>query len=236
VPTMKWPMNSRLARKLAAFMLAALVPVAAQAGIVLSQAVVDITPKAPLAQDIEVWNDGSDVTYVVAQPFEITSPGLPGEKREPVEDPAVGGLLVTPQKMILQPGERKIVRIAAVTPRGQNDRVWRVTIKPVAGPVSAPESALKLLLGYDVLVISRPQTLQPNVAGERNGSTLTIRNTGNTNAELYEGKLCPPGGSACSALPSRRIYPGQTWVQTLASGGTVSYRVATAGDSKVQQF
>lgn len=236
MPTLKWFTASRILRLCCAGALASSLSFAADAGIVLSQAVVDITPKAPLAQDIEVWNDGNDVAYVVAQPFEIVSPGLPDEKRQPVEDPSVGGLLVTPQKMILQPGERKLVRIAAVTPRGGSDRVWRVTIKPVAGPVTAPESALKLLLGYDVLVIARPETLRSDVVGERSGSTLTLRNTGNTNVELYDGKLCPPGGVACAAMPSKRLYPGQAWAQPLAGAGAVTYRVATGADSRVQPF
>ncbi|WP_420144659.1 hypothetical protein [Sphingobium sp.] len=227
--------KSRLIGAMVATSFAAM-PLAAQAGLILSQAVVDITPGAPVAQDIEVTNDSDEIAYVVAQPFEIVAPGLPAERREAVIDPATGGLLVTPQKMILQPRERKLVRVAAVAPRGETDRIWRVTVKPVAGPVTASGSALKLLLGYDALVILRPRTLRSAITGQHVGDTLTLQNDGNTNAELYEGKLCQSNGESCSPLPSRRLYPGQSWSQPASRSARITYRIATAGKSEEKSF
>lgn len=208
----------------------------AAAGIALSQAVVDIEPGQPVAQDIEVANDGPDVAYVVAEPSEIRSPGLPGETRVRVEDPGAGGLLVTPQRLILQPGERKLVRVAAIAQRTGADRVWRVTIKPVAGQVSAPGTALKLLVGYDVLVVLRPAAIAPAVAARRAGQALTLTNTGNTNVELYDGKQCAADGPDCRALPARRLYPGQAWTQTLPGAGPARYRMAAGHVSTPQSF
>jgi P pilus assembly chaperone PapD len=209
----------------------------ARAGIVLSQAVVDIGPAAPAAQDIEIWNDATEVSYVVAQPSEIVSPGQPDEKRVPVTDPGTGGLLVTPQRLILQPGERKLLRVAAVGTRQPNDRIWRVTVKPVAGPVTAQVTALKLLVGYDVLVIYRPAAPRPQLIGTRNGNQLTIRNAGNTNVELYDGQQCSaPGAADCKKLPPRRLYAGASWQQTLPGTNGVSYHVAVGSTSSEQKF
>jgi P pilus assembly chaperone PapD len=209
----------------------------AQAGLVLSQAVVDIGPSAQAAQDIEVWNDATEVSYVVAQPSEIVAPGQPGEKRVPVDDPGTGGLLVTPQRLILQPGERKLLRVAAVGARQPNDRIWRVTVKPVAGPVTAQVTALKLLVGYDVLVIYRPAAPRPQLIGTRNGNQLTIRNAGNTNVELYDGKQCSaPGAADCKTLPPRRLYAGASWQQTLPGTSGVRYHVAIGSTSSEQTF
>jgi P pilus assembly chaperone PapD len=209
----------------------------ASAGLVLSQAVVDIGPSAQPAQDIEVWNDATDVAYVVAQPSEIVAPGQPGEKRVAVADPGVGGLLVTPQRMILQPGERKLLRVAAVGARQADDRIWRVIVKPVAGPVTAQVTALKLLVGYDVLVVLRPAVPKPQLAGERNGNQLTIRNVGNTNVELYEGKQCPTAeAKSCKTLPPRRLYAGASWQQPLPATGAVEYHVAIGSTSTTQKF
>ncbi len=209
----------------------------AQASIVLSQVVVDILPTSDVAQNIEVSNDGTDIAYVVAEPAEIIAPGQPGETRKPIVDPGLGGLLVSPQRLILQPGERKTVRIAAIAPRGSTDRVYRVTIKPVAGPVTAPVTALKLLVGYDVLVIYRPAAPAPKIVGERNGDQLTLRNIGNTNADLFEGRACTGDTAAtCKDLPSRRLYAGQAWQQTLPTPGTVRYRVAMGATSSEQRF
>ncbi len=216
----------------------ALVPAAAPAGIVLSQAVVDIAPTAPTAQDIEVWNDSADVAYVVAEPSEIVGAGTPAEKRVRITDPAVGGLLVSPQKLILQAGERKLVRIAAVAARPADDRIYRVTIKPVAGSVSAPTTALKLLVGYDALVIYRPQAARPDIVGTRSGTTLTLANRGNTNAELYDGSQCPAPAAitGCTKLPPRRIYAGAQWTQTLPATGPVTYHLTTGALSSILTF
>jgi P pilus assembly chaperone PapD len=215
-----------------------LVPAAASAGIVLSQAIVDIGPTAPTAQDIDVSNDGKEVAYVVAEPYEITSPGTPDEKRVRIADPATGGLLVSPQKLILQPGEHKLVRIAAVVARQASDRIYRVTIKPVAGSVSAPSTALKLMVGYDALVIYRPQAPVPDIVAARSGKTLTLTNRGNTNAELYDGTQCPTAGATagCTKLLPRRLYAGAQWTQTLPGDGPVTYHLASGPRSDVLHF
>jgi P pilus assembly chaperone PapD len=215
----------------------ALLAAPAWAGLTLSQAVVDIQPGHRAAQDIEVWNDSKEIAYVVAEPAEVVAPGLADEHRVPVEDPSVGGLLVTPQRMILQPQERKLLRIAAVGTRSETDRVWRVVVKPVAGPVTAPVTAIKVLVGYDVLVILRPEVLRSAIKGARQGNVLTLSNGGNTNVELYDGKLCAVATPTdCKPLPSRRLYPGGQWQQILPGEGNVHYRGAEGTVSKALAF
>jgi P pilus assembly chaperone PapD len=219
----------------AAVMAAVLTSVVAQAGITLSKAVIDIGPNDLTAQDIDIANDGKEVSYVTVEPSEIIAPGTPEERRVPITDPGVGGLLVTPQRLILQPGEHKLVRIAAIAARPQSDRIYRVIIKPVAGPVTATATALKMLVGYDVLVIYRPAKPAAQIVGERTGNILTLRNQGNSNAEVYEGKQCEGGKpSACTELPSRRLYPGQVWQQTLPNGGAVQYGITGAQTGTLQ--
>ncbi len=215
----------------------ALAATPAAAGIALSRAVVDIQSSDAAAQDIDIWNDGSEVAYVTVEPAEIVSPGLPGETRTAITDPGVGGLLVTPQRLILQPGEHKLIRIGAIIPRGNTDRIYRVAIKPVAGPVSAPVTALKLLVGYDVLVIYRPARPTVKVVSERNGNILTLRNDGNSNVEIYEGRQCDPARpTVCVTLPAKRLYAGQVWQQTLTMAGPVDYRIAQGSHTSQQRF
>lgn len=209
----------------------------ANAGIVLSQVVLDIGPTSDAAQNVEVTNDGSEIAYVVVEPSEILAAGQPGEARAPIVDPGAGGLLVTPQRLILQPGERKTIRFAAIADRGPGDRIYRVTVKPVVGSVAAPSTALKLLVGYDVLVIVRPAMPLAKVAGARDGSTLVLRNDGNTNVELYEGRQCDAAApTVCRDLPSRRLYVGQQWQQPLTGAGPITYRVAVGKTSTLQRF
>ena len=147
----------------------------AAADLVLNMVIVDLVPGQPPRADIEASNTGSERIYVVAEPAEIVNPGRPDERRVASPDPAALGLLVTPQKMILEPGERKLVRIAAIAPPARTDRIYRVTIKPVAGDVSAATSALKILVGYDVLVVARPAVMTGTVTATRTGASIDPR-------------------------------------------------------------
>jgi len=206
------------------------------AGLMLSKVILDIGPESAPRDDIELWNDGAERLYVVAEPSEIADPGLPTQLRKPSPDPAVTGLLVTPQKLILEPGEHKLVRIAAVAARPARDRVYRVTIKPVAGPVSSDQSALKLFVGYDALVLYRPEQPRADLAATRNGRQLTIHNGGNTNVELAQGRQCDAGGQDCRDLPANRLYPGADWTIALPFTTPVTYRTWTGRTEGTAKF
>ncbi len=208
----------------------------AHANLVLSNVILDLTPGTPPAQDIEVWNNGSERSYVVAEPVEVVAPGTPQEQRVAEPDPGVSGLLVTPQRMILEPGQRRLLRVAAVKPRGSGDRIYRVAVKPVAGDVTAANTALKVMVGYDVLVIQRPEKLDGAVSAERAGDRITFRNTGNTNVEMFDGQQCDAAGKDCRSLPANRLYAGAQWQVIIDPSRQVDYRIATAGQSKVHNF
>lgn len=209
---------------------------AAHAEMVLSQVIVDLVPGKPPREDIEVFNDSDERMYVLAEPFEIRNPGLPGEERLPVGDPEAAGLLVSPLRLVLEPGERRTIRIAAIGERPASDRVFRVAIRPVAGTVEAEASALKVFVGYDTLVLVRPAQLTGTVEGQRAGRTLTLRNPGNTAQELFDGKQCDAAGGNCQALPAKRLYPGATWDQALPFDTPVTYRAAVGSTVRDRQF
>lgn len=218
----------------AALLAASVVP--AQAEIVLSQVIVDMQPSKPSHDDIEVWNDGPDRMYVVADASQIQAPGTPDERRVSIADPALSGLLVTPQRMVLEPGQRRIIRVAALLPRDMAERVYRVTVKPVAGPVTAETTALKVLLGYDVLVLVRPQQITGEVTGTRVARKLTFRNTSNTAREIYAGKQCDVAGKNCKTLPATRLYAGALWTVDLSYDTPVEYRLTSGNGSSVKRF
>lgn len=179
----------------------------AHAEMILSQVIVDLLPGKPPRDDIEVWNDGPERMYVSAEPFEIRAAGTPGEQRVAAGLPEESGILVSPQRLVLASGERRTVRIAAIGARPASDRVYRVAIKPVAGAVSADESALKVFVGYDTLVIIRPEKFAGDLVGQRTGHSLVLRNDGNTAQELFDGRQCDGGGGNCQALPAKRSIP-----------------------------
>lgn len=198
----------------------------ASAEMILSQVIVDLLPGQPSRGDIEVWNAGGERMYVVAEPFEIVSPGTPEEQRVPATDVEQSGILVSPQKLILEPGERRVVRIAVIGPRPDRDRIYRVAIKPVGGPVSATETAVKVFVGYDALVLVRPNQITGAVAAARQGRSLTLENRSNTAHEIFAGQQCDHTGLKCESLPAKRLYPGVSWTQDLPFDTPGSYNSA----------
>ena len=208
----------------------------ADADMVLNQVIVDLAPNALPHQDIEVWNSGSERIYVAAQPSEIVSPGQADEQRIQTTDPQQLGLLVAPNRLILEPGERQLIRVAAIAERTAKERIYRVAVKPVMGDITGTASGLKILVGYDVLVIARPTAPRSNVQAAREKNVLTLRNDGNTNAELFDGKQCDQTGKDCVNLPPKRLYADAKWDQPLTRDTPVTYKVKTGDEVTTRIF
>lgn len=209
---------------------------AAHADLVLSELIVDLGPGKQSRQDVEVWNNSSDRTYVAVDPREVLQAGTPAESRRQDPDPEKLGLLVSPARMILEPGERKLIRVAEIAPPGERERDYRVTVKPVVGPLSSAKSGLKILVGYDVLVLVRPPQPQANVSFTRSADKGTFRNDGNVSVELIEGRQCDSAGKTCIDLPGKRLYPGAQWSEELKPGYRAEYTLRSPGQTVKKQF
>lgn len=205
-----------------------LTPAAAQ--IVLSNLVVELLPGKDSRQDVEVWNNSPDRSYVAIEPAEVLNPGSPSESRRTDPDPQKLGILVSPARMILDPGQRKLVRIAEITPTADRERVYRVTVKPVAGPIAADQSGLKVLIGYEVLVLVRPAQPRASITATRSGETVTFRNDGNVSVELEQGRQCDATGKICSDLPGKRLYAGSQWSTQVKPGDRPEYTLRSPGE------
>lgn len=193
--------------------------------LVLSDLVVELRSGKDSRKDIELWNNSDERAYVEVTPAEIVNPGRATEKRWPEPNPELLGLLVSPNRMILEPGQHKVIRIAALAPPSNNERIYRVTVKPVVGDITGEHSGLKVLVGYDVLTILRPSNPMPRINGRRDGRSLVIRNDGNSSAELINGKQCQAGGTSCATLPAKRLYAGADWAIQLESDAPVEFSV-----------
>lgn len=202
-----------------------IVPAAsARADILLSQLIVELTPGTHSRADVEVWNNGSERSFVAVEPREIVAPGTPGEAARLDPDPEKLGLLVSPARMILEPGQRKLLRIASLA-ADQREHVYRVTVKPVVGTLSADQSGLKLLVGYDALVIVRPSEMRMRVSGSRSADLLVLHNDGNVSVELIDGKACDATGKACKPIPGGRLYANAEMKVNVPPGLRVGYQV-----------
>lgn len=201
------------------------------ADIVLSDLIIDLPGDKQPRDDIEVWNSGTEREYVAIEPREMLHPGTPAEAARTDPDPGQLGLLVTPARMVLEPGQRKIIRIASLAPPGDRERVYRITVKPVVGDIESAATGLKILVGYDVLVLVRPQAAAPSVSAVRSGTTLTFTNSGNVSVELTDGRQCDSSRTHCVDVPGKRLYAGASWSEQLNSDLPVEYTVKGPGQA-----
>ena len=223
------------ARILTAMILFLALSTPARAEMVLNQVIVDIEQGEAPHDDIEVWNKGDSRIYVLAEPFEIIAPGTKEEARIPAVDPDTSGMLIAPQRLILEPGERRVIRIVMLGPRPDVDKVYRVAIRPVSGPIETSSHALQVLVGYDVLVLYRSDKVIGRIVSHREGNVLTLSNMSNKAQEFYDGKQCSGTGD-CVALPAKRLYPGEDWAIETPGAGPVQYQVAIGSKKETHTF
>jgi P pilus assembly chaperone PapD len=221
---------------MAAMAFACCAPALAQ--IAVHPVILDLQPGELQRADFSVENPTSERVFVAVEPARIDVPGSAGESRVTAGDPKSLGLLASPRRMILEPGERRFVRVAALSSPGEADRIFRVAVKPVAGEVTGQESGLKVLVGYDLLVIQRPAAPSATLDWEDRGTELVIRNTGNSNLQLVNGKACRGGQSAesCADIPPARLYAGNAMTVAKESGQILSYDLIFMGRARRQVF
>lgn len=214
-----------------------LVPVtqAAAQQLLLSSLIVDLQAGKHDREDVEVLNRSTDRLFVSVAPREVMAPGSPSQSDREERDPEKLGLLVSPDRMILDPGQRKLVRFASLAPAIDHEHVYRVTVRPVAGQVQSNVSALKVMVGYDVLVLVRPAVARPQLSGIRGQGQITFRNDGNVSLVLHAGKQCDAPGK-CTDLPGKRLYAGASWTTPVKPGGTIDYVVDGPGTSEPRRF
>ncbi|MEO6359598.1 MAG: hypothetical protein ABIO43_03360 [Sphingomicrobium sp.] len=209
----------------------------ANAQIVLSQLVVELQPGKVSRMDIEVLNKDSERAYVVVEPRQINEPGIPGEQSVRNPDPAKLGLLVSPARMVLEPGQHKLLRFADIGATADKERVYRVTVKPVVGGIEGEQSGLKILVGFDVLVLIRPARPVTAVSAVRSGNKLVWRNSGNVSVELTDGRLCQAGeAGTCLKLSGKRLYAGSSWAVELPGNGYVEYLLRSPTGATKRRF
>ncbi len=210
------------------------------ANMVLSEAIIHFEPGKPLRKDIEVENPSDENLYIEITPSVVEEPGTEGEHRITIVDPRESGLLVTPNKLVIPPGGRKLVRIVSLQPLGDKERVYRVTFKPVIGDLETEHIGVKILVGYEVLVLMQPAEPDPNLIADRSGKKIFFENKGNTNVLLREGKQCPEGvaddSEKCERLAGKRLYPGNSWSVDLPYDKAVDYQMSMGTKNSVETY
>ena len=198
-----------LARRITLLPLAILLVASpANADISISPAVVVFEPDAT-DRTLVVTNEGSELAFVTARVRSVTRPGEDDEQLRADSNPAALGLLATPTRLVLEPGEQRGLRLLAIGAAGETDRVWRVHVAPGAGNLKPGQSGIAFLIAYDALVIQRAANPRQALVGQRTGETLTLANRGNSFVVVTSIQQCR--GDRCTKLAGKRLYAGQVW-------------------------
>lgn len=211
----------------------------ALANMMLSNAIVHFEPGEPARQDVEITNVGAEPLYVQIEPKVVLQPGTEDEERIVITDPRTYGLLVTPNRLVIAPGASRAIRLVNLEPEAGEERIFRITARPVAGEFEAKTSGLKVLIGYEVLAIVYPVNAEPALEVNREGKALTIRNTGNTNVFLQQGFQCESADQPeeeCTPLPGKRMYPGLEWQLELPHDLPVRYYQSVGTRNFVENY
>lgn len=209
-------------------------PVSAAGSMYLNRSIVTFSPAGPVRDDVLVINAEEENLYVSLEVFEVRNPGAPDEERVPGTDPQETGLLVTPNKLIVPPLGRKMVRIVNLH-QGNAERIYRVNVTPILPPLEETESSVvRVIVAYQLLVIVQPAEPVQSLQVERGDSELRFFNAGNTNVLLSEGTQCDRQESNCVDLPTKRLYAGNSFSVSLQHDTPVSYKL-TAVDATWQE-
>tara|TARA_R110002049_G_scaffold13509_3_gene58842 strand:+ start:193199 stop:193888 length:690 start_codon:yes stop_codon:yes gene_type:complete len=221
------------------FLLVLVLPGISSADMILNKSIIYFEPGQPNREDLEIQNAGSDPLYIQVTPKIVHNPGSEDQSREVFDNPKEAGLLVSPNKLVVPPNGRKLLRFVNLSPNPEVEKVYRVSITPVVGDLSAKKSGVKILIGYEVLVIVHPVQGHFQLTHKRTNNQLTVSNKGNQNVLLRKGTQCPPevaDENLCEHYPGKRLYPGNTWSVELTKDQPVTYFLSRGKEHSVRIF
>lgn len=178
-------------------------------------------------QDIEILNTGDFKIYLDMKVAEIINPETETPIRQELTDPRTAAVLVSPAQVLIPPGQRKRVRIIMRQAATDKDKVYRMAVKPYTGKLKISSndsdkksSAIKVLVGYDLLLLSRPEKKDSTIEVTRTDSNIQFINRGNTNVLLRKIVQCDSADTECLDLQPNRLYAGEKYSIELPKPGS----------------
>jgi P pilus assembly chaperone PapD len=209
----------------------------------VQQNIVHFLAGQPPQFDLQVSNPDAETLYVEVEVLQVLNPGTEEELRELVKNPLDADFLVTPNRFILPPKNRKIIRLVNIGGHSSEERVFRINLKPIPPPSEASQNAIRIHVAYQVLALISPEKPNSDLQIERKGTSLVAKNHGNVNALLRNGVQCTTEQnldnrteSQCQGIKARRIYPGNEWKTELPYDTPVEFVVSELGRNRRQRF
>lgn len=174
----------------------------------LDKIIVHLNDQPNSREDILVTNPDQETLYLQTEIYRVDNPGMPNENRVRVVDPKEFKLLVSPARAVIGAGEKKRFRLMSLEQNLEQEKVYRVTFKPVVGDVKADRSALKVLVAYQILVFVQPEDGMYRIALENRRGEIRLVNQGNINVEVGEVQHCLSDDSCQPLALKGRLYAG----------------------------
>ena len=199
----------------------------ASAQLAIDRIIVDFSPNTPPREDVRLVNTSDEETiYVQSSVVEVINPGQEDEQRVSPADLSDLGLLVSPERLVLPPGAQQLVRLVSLDPSREQERIFRVDFSPVTGEVEAEETFVKLMVGYEALVIVRPDSPNPDIVSNREGNILSLKNKGNTNVFVDHINYCESDDEeSCETISGNRLYADGAWDIELPGDGEIRFNL-----------
>jgi len=152
-------------------------------------------------------NQGDETLYLKITATEVIDPASTEPTIRDVKNPRELGLLVSPQRLVIQPGDEGRIRLVALA-EPQEDRFYKIAVEPVTGALETDgQVGVKIMVGYSAWAFIRPKGAEPIVSATRDGRMLTVMNSGATLARMTAGKQC--AGVICEQIDTFRVLAGQ---------------------------
>lgn len=195
-------------------------------------------------EDIFVKNLQEENGYVQISVTEIIDPASKTPQRIEHKNIKDSGLLVSPNKLVLEPkgqkGDNKAIRIANLNKNLEKERIYRIQVVPVIADFKQKEKTLgvKVLMGYEILTMVQPNNPIKSYDAKIEGNKFKITNTGNANILLHRGIQCDDEAKqVCSELETKRVYAGSTFETTLPYGNKpISYHIQFGTNNEEKVF
>ena len=233
-------MSQIIKRNFLLLALITLAQVASANNMLLDRMIVYFEPDKPLRQDIRVSNISSENLYLQTEIYEVIEPGAKNEELVRVTNPDKMKLLTTPQKSVITPNGQRSVRLVSLETPKEQEKVYRITFRPVTANADTETTGIQLLIAYQALVFVRPKNPYYKITAKKEGKKITFTNEGNSNVFLRNGRQCPVGKKplTCTDINDEgRLYAGKSLTIDLPEKkGEVSFGIYNGKEEKRQIF
>lgn len=166
------------------------------------------------ASQIQVMSKSDQVSFVKVTEKKIINPGTPQEKEIPVDMTSDGALVITPQKLAISPGSKRIVRLISVN-LPEKETTWRVYFEGVSedefnnnsGGIKPAKSSAQVGVNIVWGALVHVAPLHPLVSLEIDGKTGKLVNNGTVRIPLTEIGECDSTEACNWHKEGASIYP-----------------------------